>query len=132
MKWTFPNSHFPFLVLVFFILKSKLKILSAFINCNQFNFSRDSLWTLTLTEKTTFKKIEKCIEFYKNNNKRWPKVHENKNYPLENGETFDIGMFWNNVKSGATKISEESQKEIIKLDSSVVIKIKETKKRKRD
>ena len=79
---------------------------------------RDSLWILTLTERTTLKKIEKCIEFFKKKNKRWPKQRENKNYPLENGETFDIGMFWNNIKSGITSISEESQKEIIKLDST--------------
>jgi hypothetical protein len=93
---------------------------------------RDSLWTLTLTEKNTLKKIEKCFEFYKKNNERWPKREENKNYPLGNGETFDIGRFWDNVKKGTTKISEESHKEIVKLDSSVVIKIKENRKRKRD
>ena len=32
MKWTFPNSPFPFLVLVFCIFKSKFKISSAFTN----------------------------------------------------------------------------------------------------
>lgn len=85
---------------------------------------RDSLWTLTSTERTTLKKIEKCFEFYKKNNERWPKREENKNYPLGNGETFDIGRFWDNVKKGTTKISEESHKEIVKLDSTIIIKIK--------
>jgi len=85
---------------------------------------RDSLWILTLTERTTLKKVEKCIEFYKENNQRWPKETENKNYPLENGETFDIGRFWKSVKSGNTSISEDSHKEIVKLDPTVKIKIR--------
>ena len=80
----------------------------------------------------TRQKIEKCIEFFKKNNERWPKQQENKNYPLENGETFDLGTFWKSVKSGKTSISEDLHKEIVKLDSTVVIKNRENKKRKRE
>jgi superfamily II DNA or RNA helicase len=87
---------------------------------------KDLLWRLNLTERTTLKKLEKCFEFYKKYH-RWPKQQENKIYPLGDGETFDIGIFWNNVKS-RTSISETSYQEILKLDSTFSI----GKKRKRE
>jgi hypothetical protein len=94
---------------------------------------KDPLWRLGLAERKILKKLEKCFDFFNKNNSNWPKqCEENKNHPLdleggEDGKIFDIGVFWNNVKSGATTISESSYQEIIQLDSTLVI----NKKRKR-
>jgi superfamily II DNA or RNA helicase len=90
---------------------------------------KDPLWRLNLTERTTLKKLEKCLEFFKKNNNNWPTCSEkNKNYPLDEKETFNIGVFWSDVKSGHTSISEISRKKILELDSTFVI----NKKRKRE
>jgi hypothetical protein len=95
---------------------------------------KDPLWRLNLTERKILKKLEKCFDFFKKNRSNWPKqCEENKNHPLDldggkEGETFDIGQFWNSVKTGNTSISDIYYKKILELDSTITI----NKKRKRE
>ncbi len=89
---------------------------------------KDPLWRLTFNERRTLTKLEKCFEFYKKY-QYWPTdCKKNKNYPLDDGETFDIGVFWYSIKIGNTTISDIYYKKNLELDPTVVI----NKKRKRE